>query len=149
MKNFIWIAIVAFMFFGCSKDEPTPVSELIKKSWSVSSAQWDGTTQYTKGGSSNLVNGYAQFKLDLSVAGSVTLTEFDGKQFTGTYLLASDNTKITLSNLKGSEGAPTGSNGTLEFRIVGIPTATTLGLETTSTYIKASNKRVGLTLVNP
>jgi hypothetical protein len=83
------------------------------------------------------------------VAGSVALTEFDGKQFTGTYLLASDNTKITLSNLKGSEGAPTGSNGTLEFRIVGIPTATTLGLETTSTYIKASNKRVGLTLVNP
>ena len=149
MKNFIWIAISAFMLFGCSKDAPTPVSELIKKTWSASSAQWDGTTQYTKGGSSNLVSGYAQFKLDLTVAGSVTLTEFDGKQFTGSYVLASDNTKITFSNLKSSEGAPTGTNGTLEFRIVGTPTATTLGLETTATYIKASNKRVSLALVNP
>jgi hypothetical protein len=149
MKNFIWIAITAFIIFGCSKDEPTPVSELIKKSWSVSSAQWDGATQYTKGGSSNLVSGYAQFKLDLSVAGSVTLTEFDGKQFTGSYLLASDNTKITLSNLKSSEGAPTGTNGIIEFRIVGTPTATSLGLESTATYIKASNKRVSLALVNP
>jgi hypothetical protein len=149
MKNFIWIAITALMILGCSKDEPTPVSELIKKSWSASSVQWDGATQYTKGGSSNLVSGYSQFKLNLSVAGSVTLTEFDGKQFTGSYLLASDNTKITLSNLKSSEGAPTGTNGTLEFRIVGTPTATTLGLESTTAYIKASNKRVSLSLVNP
>ncbi len=149
MKNLILIAVAAFFFLGCTKDAPTPVSELIKKSWSVSSAQWDGTTQYTKGGSANLVSGYSQFKLDLTVAGSVTLIEFDGKQFTGTYVLATDNSKITLSNLKGPEGAPTGTNGTIEFRIVGTPTATTLGLETLATYIKASNKRVNLALVNP
>jgi hypothetical protein len=149
MKNFIWIAIIAFAFLGCTKDEPTPVSELIKKTWSVSSAQWDGATQFTKGSNNNLVSGYSQFKLDLSVAGAVTLTEFDGKQFTGSYVLSTDNTKLTFSNLKSSEGAPTGTGGTLEFRVVGTPTSTTLGLETTTAYIKASNKRVSLSLVNP
>jgi hypothetical protein len=37
----------------------------------------------------------------------------------------------------------------LEFSISGTPTATSLAIETTTTYIKATNKKVALTLVNP
>ena len=96
-----------------------------------------------------MVAGYSQFKLDLSIAGSVTLTEFDGKKFTGSYSLSSDNKKLSLTGLTSSEGAPSGTNGTLELTISGTPSATSLALETSTAYIKASNKKVALTLVNP
>ncbi len=129
---------------------PTPtVADLIKKTWSANSVSWDGVSQYTKGGTNNLVAGYSSFKLDLSTGSSVTLTEFDGKKFTGIYVLSSDNKKLTLSSLTSAEGAPSGTNGTLEFSISGTPTATSLAIETTTTYIKATNKKVALTLVNP
>ena len=72
------------------------MADLIKKVWSVNTVTWDGVSQYTKGGSNNLVAGYSSFKLDLSSGSSVTLTEFDGKKFTGIYVLSSDNKKLTL-----------------------------------------------------
>jgi hypothetical protein len=135
-----------------SDPAPTPqptVSQLISKSWSANTASWDGVTQYTKGATSNLVSGYSQFKLDLTSSTAASLTEFDGRKFTGTYTLSTDNKKITLNGLTSSEGAPSGTNGTLEFNIVGSPTASALSLETSTTYIKASNKKVSLALVNP
>ena len=135
-----------------SDPAPTPqptVAQLVSKSWSASSASWDGVTQYSKGATSNLVSGYSQFKLDLTSSTAASLTEFDGRKFTGTYTLSADNKKITLNGLTSSEGAPSGTNGTLEFNIVGTPSASALSLETSTTYIKASNKKVSLALVNP
>jgi len=166
MKQYIlFVSFLATLFLGAcsSKSDPTPVTptpvtptpvaptvaDLVKKVWSANSVSWDGVVQYSKGATTNLVAGYSQFKLDLSIAGSVTLTEFDGKKFTGSYSLSSDNKKLTLTSLTSSEGAPTGTNGTLELTISGTPSATSLALETSTAYIKASNKKVALTLVNP
>jgi hypothetical protein len=151
MKIFqgLLICLLSVQLLSCgssagSDPAPTPqptVAQLVSKSWSASSASWDGVTQYSKGATSNLVSGYSQFKLDLTSSTAASLTE--------TYTLSVDNKKITLNGLTSSEGAPSGTNGTLEFNIVGTPSASALSLETSTTYIKASNKKVSLALVNP
>lgn len=159
MKNItgVFICLLIVIAWSCgstagSDPAPTPqptVSQLVSKTWSANSVNWDGVMQYSKGATTNLVSGYAQFKLDLTSTTAASITEFDGRKFTGTYVLSTDNKKITLNGLNSSEGAPSGTNGTIEFNIVGTPTASALSLETTITYIKASNKKVNLTLVNP
>ncbi|MHA8094725.1 hypothetical protein ACMH5Q_07495 [Aquirufa lenticrescens] len=131
---------------------PTPtvsVATLVKKVWTVSSAQWDGVTKYDKSSTSNVVQGYSQYKLDLSTAGSVTLTEFDGKIFTGTYTVATDGLSLTLNGLTSAEGAPTGTGGTIAYTILSTPTTTGLSLQQTTAYVKASSAIVKLALVNP
>ncbi len=131
---------------------PTPtvsVATLVKKVWSVNTAQWDGVTKYDKAGTANVVQGYSQYKLDLSTAGSVTLTEFDGKIFTGTYTVATDGLSLTLNGFTSAEGAPTGTGGTITYTILSTPTATGLSLQQTAAYVKASSAIVKLVLVNP
>lgn len=153
----VLISLLSVLTLSCgssagSDPAPTPkptVSQLVSKSWSANSVNWDGVIQYSKGATTNLVSGYAQFRLDLTSTTAASLTEFDGRKFTGTHSLSTDNKKITMSGLTSAEGAPTGTNGTIEFNIIGTPTATSLSLETISGYIKASNKKVSLTLVNP
>ncbi len=155
MKNFLIIAF-ALLVFSCSKSAdpaPTPVApaptaaELVKKVWSASVVQWDGTTQFDKSASANLVAGFSQIPLALTSSTAASLTEFDGKQFTGTYTLSSDAKKLTLSGLTSAEGAPSGTNGVLEFTVLSSPSATSMSIETTGTYIKASSKKVKLNLV--
>ena len=131
---------------------PTPtvsVATLVKKVWSVNTAQWDGVTKYDKAGTANVVPGDSQYKLDLSTAGSVTLTEFDGKIFTGTYTVATDGLSLTLNGLTSADGAPTGTGGTITYTILATPTATGLSLQQTTAYVKASSAIVKLALVNP
>ncbi|MHA8065090.1 hypothetical protein V7S76_00280 [Aquirufa sp. ROCK2-A2] len=162
MKKYlrVFIGFISILFWSCGSSSnggggttPTPVepavSELIKKSWSASLVQWDNVTQFDKSSSTNVTQGYAQFKLDLSTGSTVTLTEFDKRVFTGTYLLSSDNSQLTLKNLTSAEGAPSGTDGTIVFTINPKPTSSKLVLETTAAYIKAGNKVVKLTLVNP
>ena len=119
MKNLIIVAI-ALVVFSCSKSgdpapnpvAPTPTAaELVKKVWSAGVLQWDGTTQFDKSSSANLVAGNRQYRLDLTCNTAVTLTEFDGKKFT----------------------------------VFATPSATSLSLETTATYMKASSKKLILT----
>jgi len=159
MKQFI-VLLFAISLMACSgaadpaptPTPPTPtvnVADLVKKVWTVSSVQWDGVTKFDKVNSSNTVQGYSQYKLDLSTTGSVRLTEFDGKVFTGTYSVATDGKTLTLSSLTSSEGAPTGTNGTIAFTILTVPTTANLSLQQTAAYVKATNAIVKLTLVNP
>jgi len=143
----LFIALMALLILNaCKSTPPVPVSELVKKVWSASKVTWDGTLQFDKTAGTNLTS-YALFKLDLSTAGIVRLTEFDGNVFTGTYTVT--DTQLSLKGLTSSNGAPSGTNGTLDFSIVGKPTATSLVLETSTAYIKASNKKVNLTLTAP
>lgn len=131
---------------------PTPVvnvATLVKKVWTASSVQWDGVTKYEKSSTSNVVQGYSQYKLDLSTTGAVTLTEFDGKIFTGTYTVATDGKSLTLNGLTSAEGAPTGTSGTIVYTILATPTATSLSLQQTTAYVKASSAIVKLSLVAP
>jgi hypothetical protein len=159
MKQFI-VFLFAISVMACGSGStpapaPTPitptvsVATLVKKVWTVNSAQWDGVTKYDKTSSSNVVQGYSQYKLDLSTAGSVTLTEFDGKIFTGTYSVATDGLSLTLNGLTSAEGAPTGTGGTISYTILSTPTATGLSLQQTTAYVKASSAIVKLALVNP
>jgi hypothetical protein len=159
MKQFIFLlltlSVLACGGGGDPAPTPTPptptvsVSTLVKKVWTVNTAQWDGVTKYDKAGTANVVQGYAQYKLDLSTAGSVTLTEFDGKIFTGTYTVATDGLSLTLNGLTSADGAPTGTGGTITYSILVTPTATTLSLQQTTAYVKASSAIVKLALVNP
>jgi hypothetical protein len=159
MKQFI-VFLFAISVLACSgggdpaptPTPPTPtvnVADLVKKVWTVSSAQWDGVTKFDKSSTSNSVQGYSQYKLDLSTTGSVRLTEFDGKVFTGSYSVSTDGKTLTLSSLTSAEGAPTGTGGTITFTILSTPTATTLSLQQTAAYVKASSAIVRLALVNP
>jgi hypothetical protein len=159
MKQFI-LLLLAISVLACSgggdpaptPTPPTPtesVATLVKKVWTVNTAQWDGVTKYDKSSSSNVVQGYSQYKLDLSTAGSVTLTEFDGKIFTGTYTVATDGLSLTLNGLTSAEGAPTGTGGTIAYSILSTPTTTGLSLQQTTAYVKASSAIVKLALVNP
>jgi hypothetical protein len=159
MKQFL-VLLFAVAMMACSgggdpaptPTPPTPtvsVATLVKKVWTVNTAQWDGVTKYDKTSSSNVVQGYSQYKLDLSTAGSVTLTEFDGKIFTGTYSVATDGLSLTLNGLTSADGAPTGTGGTITYSILVTPTATSLSLQQTTAYVKASSAIVKLALVNP
>jgi hypothetical protein len=159
MKQFL-VLLFAVLVMACSgggdpaptPTPPTPtvsVATLVKKVWTVSTAQWDGVTKYDKTSTSNVVQGYSQYKLDLSTAGSVTLTEFDGKIFTGTYTVATDGLSLTLNGLTSADGAPTGTGGTITYSILVTPTATSLSLQQTTAYVKASSAIVKLALVNP
>jgi hypothetical protein len=157
----LMVTCAALILLSCSSNgggggttpTPTPtetVATLIKKSWSASTVSWDGVDQYQKASTTNLVSGYAGFKLDLSVAGTVKLTEFDGNVFTGNYTISTDENTLKLTGLTSSSGVPSGTNGALDFTIVTKPTsAGAMTIETTTTYIKASNKKVKLQLVSP
>lgn len=157
MKQII-VLIFALSFMACSGggSDPAPapvtptvsVATLVKKVWTASSAQWDGVTKYDKSSTTNTVQGYSQYKLDLSSGTSVSLTEFDGKVFTGTYTVTTDGKTLTLNALTSSEGAPTGTGGTISYTILTTPTATSLSLQQTTAYVKASSAIVKLALVN-
>lgn len=161
MKQIVYLLLTILVMACGSGGDPAPtptptpptptvsVATLVKKVWTASTAQWDGVTKYDKTSSSNVVQGYSQYKLDLSTAGSVTLTEFDGKTFTGTYTVATDGLSLTLNGLTSADGAPTGTSGTITYTILVTPTATTLSLQQTTAYVKASSAIVKLALVNP
>jgi hypothetical protein len=117
MKNILIITFI-FAIFSCGKKEdPAPViiplSTKIKKVWTPETVKEAGTLVYTKGATGNTKAGYLQFKLDLSSATAVTLTELDGNSFTGTWELQND-TKLVLKNLN---PVPTTTTGTIEFTV--------------------------------
>ncbi|MCZ2474673.1 hypothetical protein G9H61_04410 [Aquirufa ecclesiirivi] len=160
MKGTFKFSILAFYLFlnGCKSDSvspsnPTPVTpaptvaEIIKKNWSANTVLWDGVSQFDKSSASNLIQGYNQYKLDLSNPSSLSIIECDGKKFTGKYSLSSDNQKLIISDLSGADGAPSGTNGTVEFKVISTPTTNLLVIETSSPYVKASNKVVRLSLI--
>jgi hypothetical protein len=131
MKNIILIIFI-FAICSCGKtDTPTPVSELIKKTWIPQTVQENGTNVYTKGATSNVRVGYTNFQLSLSGTSTASLTEFDGNTFTGTYELQGE-TKLILKNLNPQ---PTGTSGTLEYTITKI-SATNFDLNRITTSLK-------------
>ena len=138
MKNILIITLI-FAIFSCGKkEEPAPVivplSIKIKKVWTPETVKESGTLVYTKGVTGNTKAGYSQFKLDLSNATAVTLTELDGNSFTGTWELQND-TKLVLKNLN---PVPTSTTGTIEFT-VNSASETILNISRTSQNPKTGN----------
>lgn len=139
------VLALAIFFVGCKKPvKIAPVADRIAKAWTARKVDENSTTVYTKGGSNNVRPGYSNFRLDLSSKTSVTLVDFDGNRFTGTYTVPSD-TRLVLSGLTPQ---PTGTNGTIEFTI-----GTLSDTEVVLTRTAASQKTGGTiniyTLTNP
>ncbi|TLU97984.1 hypothetical protein [Dyadobacter luticola] len=146
--SLIWCTLLALTLFvaGC-KTKVKPVSERIAKAWTAESVKHGSTVVYTRGGSSNTTPAYSNFRLTLtntSGTKTVSLTEFDGNTFTGTWDLNGD-TKLVLSGLTPQ---PTGSGGTIEYTITSLEDA-----KVVLTRLTASPKTGGTineyTLTNP
>jgi hypothetical protein len=128
---------------GC-KPKVSPISERIAKIWTAQTVREGSTLVYTKGANANIRSGYVNFKLDLSSATSVTLTEWDNNRFTGQWELQND-TKLILKNLTPQ---PTGTNGTIEFSLSDFMD-NTMKLARTTASVKTGNTINSYELVNP
>lgn len=106
--------ILVFLFSACEEKVP-PVSERIQKVYTAKTVTHDGVTVYTSGASGNIVPEYSTYRLDMSVAGKVTLKDVTSETFTGSFT-ATDN----LLTLSGLSPQPTGSGGTLTFEITSL-----------------------------
>ncbi|NIJ51174.1 hypothetical protein [Dyadobacter arcticus] len=146
--SLLWctILVLTLVATGC-KEKVKPVSERIAKAWTAESVKHGSTVVYTRGGSNNTTPAYSAFRLTLtnaSGAKTVTLTEFDGTSFSGTWDLEGD-TKLILKDLTPQ---PTGTGGTIEFTITSLEDA-----KVVLTRLKASSKTGGTlneyTLTNP
>lgn len=135
--------LLSLLFAGC-KPKVSPISERIAKIWTAQTVREGNTLVYTKGATANIRSGYVNFKLDLSSASSVTLTEFDNNRFTGQWELQND-TKLILKNLTPQ---PTGTNGTIEFSLSDF-TDSAMKLARTTASIKTGNTINSYELVNP
>lgn len=129
----LFVSLVALAVSSC-KDKTVPVSEKIKKTWTANIVKEGSATVYTKGAASNTKPSYQNFSLNLLIAPSVTLKDFDGNTFTGQYELVGD-TKLVLKNLT---PVPTGTGGTIEFTINSI-TDTALDITRTTASQKTGN----------
>jgi hypothetical protein len=146
MKKLI-LSLLALMLFSCQKSTSTPtptvvsVAEKITKTWTANQVTEGNSVVYAKTGSNNIKAGYSKFKLDLSSKTAVTLTEFDGNSFTGTWELIGDKTLI----LKSLNPQPTDTNGTIEYTISEASSAV-LKLTRTTTSSKTGGVSVAYVL---
>lgn len=140
------VMILGLVAIGC-KDKVKPVSERIAKAWTAESVKHGATVVYTRGGSGNIEAAYSGFRLTLTNTGgtkTVSLTDVDGKTFTGNWDLEGD-TKLVLTNLTPQ---PTGSGGKLEFTISGLEDSRVV-LTRLSASPKTGNTINEYTLTNP
>lgn len=140
---FLLTLTVIMLLTGCKGNQPAPVAERIAKIWTAQKVDYNNATVYTKGGTGNVAN-YASFKLDLSKAPTVTYTEFDGNTFTGQYSVPADD-RLVLTSLN---PAPTGTNGTIEFKITNL-SDNSVTLTRTTPSQKTGNTTNVYTLTNP
>ncbi|WP_144080115.1 hypothetical protein [Flectobacillus major] len=141
---------MAWILSGCKGSDKEPsVEEKLTKIWSAKVVKEGADVVYDKTATSQKIPGYANYKLDLTSKTAAKLTEKDGITFTGTWSISSDNQTLTISGLTSASGAPTGTSGTMTYKIVGSVTTTAVTLETATPYIKASNTIANYQLVNP
>ncbi len=138
------ILAIAGMLMGCPSSKTPPLSERIAKAWTARVVTENGNTVYTRGGTSN-VSAYNNFKLDLSSAPTVRLTEFDGNTFVGTYSVQDNPQQLTLTAL---QPQPTGTNGTISYTINSI-SDTELVITRTTASQKIGGRTAVYTLSNP
>jgi hypothetical protein len=138
------ILAIAGMLMGCPTSKTPPLSERIAKAWTARVVTENSSTVYTRGGTSN-ISAYNNFKLDLSSAPTVRLTEFDGNTFVGTYSVQDNPQQLTLTAL---QPQPTGTNGTISYTINSI-SDTELVLTRTTASQKIGGRTAVYTLSNP
>ncbi len=143
MKKVAILFVSIGLFALSCKTSVVPVSEKIKKTWTAQTVKEGSAVVYTKGGTSTKP-GYSNFVLNLLIAPSVTLKDFDGNTFTGQYELVGD-TQLVLKNLS---PVPTGTGGTITFTINSV-TDTALDITRTTASQKTGGTINQYSLVNP
>lgn len=141
---FLSILTIACVLMGCPSSSTPPLSERIAKAWTARIVTENGTTAYTRGGTTNTRPTYSSFKLDLSSAPTVRYTASDGNTYVGQYSVQDNPQQLTLTNLQPSL---TGGN-TITFTISSI-SDTELVLARTSGDPKTGNSNNVYTLSNP
>ncbi len=114
MKTLIFVLLSVVLLISCKKDSIPSVAEQLQKVWVANVVKEGATTVFTKGAATNTKPGYSQFRLDLSSATSVRLTEFDGNSFVGTWEVSADEKILTLKNLNPQ---PSDTGGTIAYSI--------------------------------
>lgn len=143
----LFIFLFALTLLACksSTSTPTPtvvsVAEKITKTWTANQVTEGSSVVFSKTGSTNIKAGYSKFKLDLSSKTAVTLTEFDGNSFVGSWELIGDKTLI----LKNLNPQPTDTNGSIEYTISEASSAV-LKLTRTTTSSKTGGVSVAYVL---
>ena len=138
------VAFGVLILVSCGPKIP-PVSERIKKVWTVQSVKENSVEVYKLGGTTNTKPGYSTYKLDLSVPPAVTIREIDGGTYTGTYSITGTN----VLSIKGLTPQPTGTGGTLEFTITTLADdGLTMVLTATQPYPKTGNTTNTYSLVS-
>lgn len=138
------LATVVLTTAACQKKaESVPLSDQVRKVWTVQTATENGTLVYTKGATGNIRN-YALYRLDLSSPPTVRLTEVDGNTFSGQYDVQADS-RLILTNLNPQ---PTGSGGRLEY-VLGAVTDNSIELSQSSTNLKTGSTRNVYRLATP
>lgn len=138
------LLILVTLFTGCKKKTVTPMEDRINKAWTARTVDENSTTVFTRNGANNVRPGYSSFRLDLSSKPNVTLVEFDGNRFTGTWTVT--DTKLTLSGLTPQ---PTGTNGTIEYAFTLNDANTELVLTRSAASQKTGGTVNKYTLTNP
>jgi hypothetical protein len=147
MRKNILITAGAVLFatitFSCKKPVQ-PISERIKQVWQPRLVVQGSTTVFSRGGANNIEQGYSSYRLNLSAAPNVTLTEVDGTSFSGTYAVNEAGTTLTLSGLNPQ---PTGTDGTLVYTITSFEEGE-LKLSLNGNYTKTGGTTNTYTLVS-
>ncbi len=137
----IVLVFAASVLISC-KTKVKPLSERIAKVWVARVVNEGSSTVYSSGSPTNAKPGYASYRLNLSSAPNVSLTEVDGNTYTGTYSLQGETTLV----LSGLNPQPTGTGGTLTYSITSI-SDTELVLSLTTAYPKTGNTNNKYTLI--
>lgn len=137
------LAVMGLLFFGCGSPKVASTAERLGKIWTATKVDQNNTTVYTKGGTANVVDGYKNFRLDLSSPSTVKYTEYEGTTFVGTW-----TTTDQVLTLTGLTPQPTGTGGTIAFNITSLTDNSVVLTRTTASQKTGGTTNV-YTLSNP
>jgi hypothetical protein len=116
IKKIVFFSLSILILAACTTTpKAKPLAEVLRTVFFAQQVKHNNAIVYTKGGASNTVDNYRKLKMDLTAAGNVSFTDFDGNTFNGNYSLSTDNKTLTFSGLT---PVPTGSGGTIVFSVV-------------------------------
>ncbi len=130
------VGLLLTLLAGCQPKPVPSITDQLGRVWQAQTVKEGDLLVYTLGGSSNVKPGYVNFQLDLSQPGVVKLKDIDGRQLIGTWTVSTDNRRLLLSGLN---PRPTNTDGSIDYYIVEVPTATSLRLERTAESRKTGN----------
>lgn len=136
MRKVIFLSLTLLSVAGCQPIAIKPLKDQLANVWKANTVKQGETLVFTLGGSTNIIPGYTNFRLDLTQVDKVRLKDVDGRVTTGTWRLSTDNKRLILDNLNPK---PTNTNGVIEYAILTEPDGVSLNLQRTAESRKTGN----------